>query len=59
MSAKDGVVIHVDHIKPIKLHWHLKLEIDNLQVLCELCNHGKGSKYTDDWRPGEPANSDN
>lgn len=50
-----GVIVHVDHIKPIRLHWDLRLDIENLQVLCEECNHGKGSKYSDDWRPASAA----
>lgn len=49
-SKSTGAVMHVDHIKPLKRFWHLRLDPDNLQVLCEACNHGKGSKYEDDWR---------
>ena len=33
--------IHVDHIKPKSKHWDLRLDINNLQVLCEDCNFGK------------------
>ena len=46
----DGVRINVDHILPIKKFWHLRLDPDNLQVLCGECNHGKGNVFTDDWR---------
>lgn len=53
-SPKDGVVMHVDHIKPRKLFPHLALEPDNLQVLCEVCNHGKGNWDQTDWRPDDP-----
>jgi len=42
--------IHVDHIKPLKKRWDLRLDPDNLQVLCEWCNQGKGSKYETDFR---------
>lgn len=49
-SRKTGAVIHVDHIKPLRLHWDLRLDPTNLQILCEECNHGKGSKYATDWR---------
>lgn len=49
-SPSDGIVIHVDHIKPIRRYWHLRLDINNLQILCEDCNHGKGSRDETDWR---------
>ena len=42
-TPADGVQINVDHIKPRKTHRHLELHLDNLQVLCELCNKGKGN----------------
>lgn len=45
-TAVDGVQINVDHIKPRKTHRHLELHLDNLQVLCELCNAGKGNSET-------------
>jgi hypothetical protein len=54
-SPDDGVtVLHVDHIKPRKRFPELALEITNLQVLCESCNHGKGNWDETDWR-SEPA----
>ncbi|WP_299570299.1 HNH endonuclease signature motif containing protein [uncultured Shewanella sp.] len=40
-SAKDGAVMHVDHIKPRSKYPQLALDIDNLQILCDLCNLGK------------------
>lgn len=49
-SRKTGAVIHVDHIKPRKLFPHLALDIDNLQVLCHECNHGKSNWDMTDWR---------
>lgn len=50
--AMDGnrVKICVDHIKPISKHWDMRLDPDNLQVLCDECNQGKGSWDTTDWR---------
>ena len=42
----------VDHIKPRKTHPHLALDIDNLQILCNVCNHGKGNWDSTDWREG-------
>lgn len=48
--ARDGVQLHVDHIKPISRYPELKLSLDNLQVLCDDCNIGKGSWDETDWR---------
>jgi len=44
------VSIHVDHIKPISKYWDERLNPDNLQVLCEVCNRGKSNLYEDDFR---------
>ena len=49
-TAKDGVVINVDHIKPRKTHPHLALELSNLQILDSDCNTGKGNWDSTDWR---------
>jgi 5-methylcytosine-specific restriction endonuclease McrA len=49
-TPATGAVIHVDHIKPRKLFPHLALDVDNLQVLCHECNHGKGNWDQTDWR---------
>lgn len=46
-----GIVIHVDHIKPISRNPSLALNIENLQILCEDCNLGKGNRYQTDYRP--------
>jgi HNH endonuclease len=43
--------IHVDHIKPLRKYWELRLDPDNLQILCEECNHGKGNQDETDYRP--------
>lgn len=43
--------MHVDHIKPVRKYWELRLDPTNLQVLCEVCNHGKGSWDETDHRP--------
>lgn len=49
-SAKDGVVLHVDHIIPLSKDWNKRLDKDNLQVLCEDCNIGKSNTDSIDWR---------
>lgn len=46
-TAKNGAVMHVDHIKPLRYNWALRLSRSNLQVLCDACNHGKGNI---EWR---------
>lgn len=48
-----GAVMHVDHIKPRKFFPTLALNLDNLQILCEVCNHGKGNWNHVDWRAKE------
>lgn len=52
-TPDHGAVMNVDHIKPRRLFPHLALDIDNLQVLCHECNHGKGNLDQTDWRPEE------
>ncbi len=42
---------HVDHIKPLRKNWGLRLDPNNLQVLCGVCNHGKGNWDETDHRP--------
>lgn len=49
-SPADGVVLNVDHIKPLKKYWGLRLDPDNLQTLCNRCNHGKSNWDETDWR---------
>ncbi len=49
-TPRDGVRMHVDHVKPRRRHPELALVESNLQILCEVCNHGKGSWDETDWR---------
>lgn len=49
-TRKDGVKMHVDHIKPRSKYPELELELTNLQVLCEPCNMGKLNIDETDWR---------
>lgn len=53
-SAKDGVKLQVDHIKPRSKYPELELEKSNLQVLCKACNMGKSNRHEDDWRKDKP-----
>jgi 5-methylcytosine-specific restriction endonuclease McrA len=57
-TRADGIKIHVDHIKPRKRYPELALDIGNLQVLCEVCNHGKGNWDNTDWRNGMELTSE-
>lgn len=49
-TPADGARIITDHIKPIRKYWHLRLQRSNLQVLCDDCNLGKGSRDETDFR---------
>ena len=49
-AKAPDVRINTDHIKPIRHHWHLRLDKANLQILCEDCNMGKGSRDESDFR---------
>jgi 5-methylcytosine-specific restriction endonuclease McrA len=51
--AGKPVKIVVDHIKPISKCWGLRLKRDNLQVLCDECNQGKGNWDETDFREPE------
>jgi len=47
---ENGVVIHVDHIKPRSKYPELELDENNLQILCSDCNLGKLARDEIDWR---------
>lgn len=48
-SPKNGTRIVVDHIKPIRHFWDMRLDQSNLQLLCDDCNMGKGSRDLTAW----------
>lgn len=49
-TPATGAIMNVDHIKPRKLFPSLALDVNNLQILCHDCNHGKGNWDQTDWR---------
>ena len=50
-TPDDGItVIHVDHIKPRHKYPELSLVQSNLQILCGVCNQGKGAWDETDFR---------
>lgn len=50
VTGKDAP-IRIDHIKPISRYWELRLDPNNMQVLCNDCNWGKLNIDETDWRP--------
>ncbi len=44
------IVINMDHIQPIRRFWDLRLDPNNIQVMCNECNHGKSNWDSTDWR---------
>ena len=53
--AAPGFPLHVDHIKPRSRYPEFELNLDNLQVLCQNCNIGKGAWDDTDWRQSKTA----
>lgn len=45
-TPDHGVFLQVDHIKPRFLYPELAFDINNLQILCQDCNFGKGLNST-------------
>ena len=50
--GEDGTSspLRVDHIKPLSKFWELRLDPENVQVLCNDCNWGKLDLDSTDWR---------
>lgn len=51
-DAGPGYLV-VDHVQPIRRRPDLALDLSNLQVLCNDCNMGKGSRFADDFRSAD------
>ena len=49
--GETQVAMRVDHIKPLRRYWELRLDFDNMQVLCIGCNKNKGNWTEIDYRP--------
>lgn len=47
---EHNIALQIDHIEPVSINWARRLDKDNLQILCDDCNIGKGNKDTIDWR---------
>jgi 5-methylcytosine-specific restriction endonuclease McrA len=43
-TPAHGVALHVDHIQPRYLYPDRAFDPENMQILCEDCNLGKGAK---------------
>lgn len=59
VSPKENAVMVVSRIQSEKLYPELAMELDNLQVLCSVCNAGKGGQTYGmaHWVPKEPSDS--
>ena len=42
-SWSNKVRVNVDHVLPLRDYFHLRLDENNLQILCGDCNKAKGS----------------
>lgn len=54
-TPAHGARMNVDHIKPRQIFPHLAMDMSNLQVLCDACNHGKGNWDMTDWRKADES----
>ena len=46
LNLNDSLTLNIDHIKPIKFFWNQRLNINNLQILCNECNKVKANNYS-------------
>lgn len=57
-TPKNGAIMNVDHIKPRRKFPELALRLDNLQILCAMCNKGKSNWDSTDWRDEDPTSKE-
>lgn len=43
IELNENNKLNVDHIKPLKYYWDLRIDHSNLQIVCKECNLKKGS----------------
>ena len=48
LSGNNFKNLNVDHIKPLRFFWDLRVEESNLRIVCADCNRFKGNSYEDD-----------
>jgi 5-methylcytosine-specific restriction endonuclease McrA len=56
-GAADGIKLHIDHVVPLSKDWSKRLDLNNLQVMCEDDNLGKSNRDQIDWRPKLAVNN--
>lgn len=49
-GPEDGAKLEVDHIRPVSKFPALRYSLDNLQILCQVCNSGKSDWDMTCWR---------
>jgi len=42
-TTEEHIKMHIDHIYPVRRYWAMRLDQNNLQNLCEVCNSQKGN----------------
>lgn len=52
-TADSGIEIQSDHVLPRSKHPELALDLENLQMLCRVCNHKKRNFTDEDFRKEE------
>ena len=57
-SRENWKEMNIDHIKPVKKFWEERLNMDNLQILCWMCNRIKLNNYTEPFKLGDGAKRD-
>lgn len=48
LSGHNFQNLNIDHIKPLRFFWDLRIDPNNLRIVCKDCNRFKGNSYEDD-----------